>query len=645
MPYSNNQYKFHAVAVETFLRTQILTLYRRQYKRHTFWTVKRQTMMKTKDVAGADEHPLVKKAKRKARAELEEVRKKEPLPKLNAFHLSKLLEDMEQTQLRRKHITLSMLATGHNASFYGPKGTKGLRLAFRRKLGTLKKQKISKYVRTLDTYDIQPGRGTLREKAGLDESDDDDNDSDMDIGDDDDSEDEVEHMDKNELTVADAGDEESDEEDDSEDDDNSKEDDNKEDEDSTPIKVNNKATKKNLADQNSKEKNQESHSKPFAKKEPPLSDVESNESQQTDAAGSLSVVYGTNNTPKRHRNTHDVGTLTSSLKKVRIKSPQQHNEHAIMAPPPTNRYSSTNDYILPPATPCPPNYQEYTPTHQSWQFVSPPRHCLPTTHNLYFSTSSTQLNTMNTPPRHEHSVRTPGTASISSIGGTTMTNLEFRGSRNNPIVVHADIDYPERTDFGFLPSFIPEIRKHDWRRPAYNLRKTYHPLDIHLVNAWIPEPGSVLPEFEERCLLIEEPSVDWLQRHVEEFHRSLTCKPTKSAHGTLQAMWEDPGNAYRRSRFFLIVFPNYINHMHFSLSSDRFVETTDNICWVDAGHPENTLEELIHCNSATWTIALRDGGQKCSSETPNRKKSRAEIYKEKREAARIGLVGGTSGLN
>ena len=153
-----------------------------------------------------------------------------------------------------------------------------------------------------------------------------------------------------------------------------------------------------------------------------------------------------------------------------------------------------------------------------------------------------------------------------------------------------------------------------------------------MVRAWIPDNADVVGEHQDCCMMVEEPSLDWLQRHVPEFHRSLSCPAMKSAHSSLQAMWEDPKNSARRSRYYLIVFPSKIDNTHFSRSSDGVVVTRDNPCWVEGNHVENSFEETIFCDSAYWDLALREGGEKLANEAAD-SKTRAQLLREKRQAA------------
>lgn len=271
---------------------------------------------------------------------------------------------------------------------------------------------------------------------------------------------------------------------------------------------------------------------------------------------------------------------------------------------------------------------------------------LPFEHNSSSAPSAFVSTTMNrpsmlspptTPPRSILSGSTTyGTPDVSSaLTGLSLLSVAdtHKGSVSNPYIVTIDRTHPERTEHDFVPLFTPSKLKHNWRRPAYHISKDIHPLDMEKVHAWIPTSGTIRPEYEGRCMMVEWPSLSFLHRNSDLYHESLHCVDTKDSHRGLEnAHTERGNNDSRRSKYYLLVFPDQIDNTHFSLSSDGKVETHENTVIVPRAHPKNDLDVDIVTTTAYWEIALAAGGHAVTSTASTPTLSRAERLALKRNA-------------
>ena len=204
------------------------------------------------------------------------------------------------------------------------------------------------------------------------------------------------------------------------------------------------------------------------------------------------------------------------------------------------------------------------------------------------------------------------------------------GSKTNPIKVFLNTHQSSCTLHSFVPLFVPSMKRHGWTRPGFVVSKTYNIIDINNIKAEIPRAGE-FPDYEGKCMLVEEPALDVYHRSSGHFH--VGCPSTQAAYAGLEQKWKS--GKMDSKKYFLLIFPDIVNNTHFSQSSDHTIETKDNFTSLEKDLSGNDTGEEVHTSIAYWELALENGGLKVEEKaTP--KKSRRELLAEqraKREAA------------
>ena len=566
---------------------------------------------------------------------------------LNKLHIATLLSDMESLGIERKSIKLKHITdlSKEKQAFY----RKNLRTAFRRKLQTFRNQSSEKYLETLGKWQVDPGKTFHKELAGIANG---TNDPGNDAGKDDDN-----------------ATKDSDDADDKVDDTEEK---NKEDVGDDFLEVDNDSM---FGDEDDTEETEENNKKEDVQESKPSDGaITSERASNTDAA---------------------LESLVSTLKKVTIASPPTYPGSKNVPPtqPPSPQNLSTNSNKssvgsknVPANTPTHPPSAQNLSTNSNKSSVptcvpiaasqrrTPPRqqnlsrHTILTGHTTppraqnppftgWFSpspvapnvavlsshttmsqgdaTNTPTMGNLSSPPPMPSSLR--GSLSMASVTTSLDEEDAWKGSRLNPFIVLADPKRAQCVAESFKIAFVPTMKHHGLSRPAFHISKTYNVIDASLVKAEIPKVGE-FPDYEGRCFLVAEPSLDLWARKAKLFHsgQAVVCDSTLTANEGIQTDWDN--NKSLQTKWHLIILPEAINNTHFSQSSDSAIPTFEDVTILPKAYEGNDTGEDVVGNIAYWELACDQGGHKLTNENKATPKTRAQRLAEMRNGVTNAVV-------
>jgi hypothetical protein len=238
------------------------------------------------------------------------------------------------------------------------------------------------------------------------------------------------------------------------------------------------------------------------------------------------------------------------------------------------------------------------------------------------------LSAPSTPPRLAMSARTPprsasraSTPRLPSDGFLDIRSLIPRvvpnGTKKQPYIVPIN-SYAER-HLGFNIERVKGIDHNSFTRKAWHIRFESSPIDYLLWKAFIP--NNVEPEYENRLVMIEGPSLSYFLRNSQRYQesRETQCAATLSAHEATAI--EIERDASRQKAYYLFVFPEETvleNHI-FSGEKER-VKVEWNKLTSFPHEKDNKFEVAVHGIVIAFVIAEAGGRQNTKeSSTPDPK--------------------------
>ena len=123
-------------------------------------------------------------------------------------------------------------------------------------------------------------------------------------------------------------------------------------------------------------------------------------------------------------------------------------------------------------------------------------------------------------------------------------------------------------------------------------------------------------------MLVGEPIADVFQANAEILCAVSSCADSLAAHKTL-------AKKAVGLRWFLLIFKQTVNNIHFAQSSDRTVETMDHFMCLEKDYNGNSTGEEVLCSAACWELAFEHGGEQMEVKE-KKKKSHRELLLEQR---------------
>jgi hypothetical protein len=494
---------------------------------------------------------------------------------LDSFQLGHLLYCMEGlSEIQRGELTMSMLIgqSAQNRAYFKP----DLRVAFRRKLQTFKRQPFQTYLGTLAIHNVEAGPRTVAEAVAAD------------LGDvlaNNDEESVVSQENEDEAS----GDAETVESGDG-------------DEATNSSGISYETVKDTMEEATSSTETE--HPKTEEKEHHETEEKEHHEKEE-----------------KEHHETEyldsELENLASSFEKhVTIVSPKS----APASPPAPGNSNPKFDVI--PSVPVRNTafHNKHTISAATVQRILHPSAPPSTIHGL------THTSIMNTPPR------SIGPHSVCAPSSSTVEQDFWEGHRKKPVYVSLNHNHPMRTLHGFVPKKKFLIR-HGWLRPAYIISAACNVVDTPLVRAEMPAVGE-FPEYEGHCMLVAMPSLVVSQRVATLLHEDIDFSEPEmvSESKAVEEAWETLKKQDEHLTWYLLHFDDLVNNMHFSQNTDKDVETNSILSMVPTDFENNDTGHPIPCGGLFWEMACHHGGKKLAS-NKKKKKTNAEKIRERQIAA------------
>lgn len=163
-------------------------------------------------------------------------------------------------------------------------------------------------------------------------------------------------------------------------------------------------------------------------------------------------------------------------------------------------------------------------------------------------------------------MRSPQTPrSWNSAGGDTavVDDSAREGSKTNPYIINVNVAYPE-CNREFDITFVQGMEHKSYLRDGFHIRKNVSIKDRELWHAKMCHHGEGDESLD--AIMVTGPSRDfWMFR--EEYHRKLTCTPTKHAHAASSN--SIMLNADRQISYWKLIFPMDIKLSNVIFSGDQ----------------------------------------------------------------------------
>jgi hypothetical protein len=121
-------------------------------------------------------------------------------------------------------------------------------------------------------------------------------------------------------------------------------------------------------------------------------------------------------------------------------------------------------------------------------------------------------------------------------------SLSYEGSKENPIVIYVDDQFPERNG-KFDVEYIPRIEHGGWAREGYHIRAEVGIADADMWSAYMDDHHSIIIRGRSRSSAFDE---------VKAYHRKNFSADTRAVHDTTsKEMQEDPA---RLVKYWKLIF-------------------------------------------------------------------------------------------
>jgi hypothetical protein len=193
------------------------------------------------------------------------------------------------------------------------------------------------------------------------------------------------------------------------------------------------------------------------------------------------------------------------------------------------------------------------------------------------------------------------------------THLDFRcqlGTKDQPFIVMANPDYPERNGPTFNICRLEEIEHKDYEHQGFHIRLSTDLPDYKEWEAFIPNPQeypSLIPLYG-RIIMFKGPSRPFWLRSFHRYHldkKKIDCEVTKKVHEKMDTAIE--GDPERHHQYHLVVFKPGTSLDNSVFSSNNSVDRNINSMKMETKDEDNDFGTKIYGMSLWWRVAEAGG--------------------------------------
>ena len=197
------------------------------------------------------------------------------------------------------------------------------------------------------------------------------------------------------------------------------------------------------------------------------------------------------------------------------------------------------------------------------------------------------------------------TPSVAYSSDSSATSEARKGTRANPIIIHADLDYSER-NFPFDIIHVPRIEHSGWAREGIDIRMAIGIGDAASWEAWMDDS---IPELQDHAIMIQGRSRSSDYDAIDSYHRDDKQSDTAAVHySQMEKMSKDPT---RQAMYWRIITPRSMPLDNVILSGDSTQILRNETGVKRMAGEDKDIEVLSYF--VNWVVAKKRTGHQISS--------------------------------